>query len=65
MGGYLWYVDKVPETGKYSPGQKAYFLVMAIFGAIMVLMGLTHNVGDTVTKTPEFKTCAFRIGKIA
>jgi len=25
---------------------------------------LTNNVGDTVTKTPEFKACAVRIGKL-
>jgi len=39
-GGYLWHVDKVPETGKYNPGQKAFFLAVAIFGAIMVFTGL-------------------------
>ncbi len=39
-GGYLWHVDKVPETGKYNPGQKAFFLVVAIFGVIMILTGL-------------------------
>jgi len=39
-GGYLWHVDKVPEVGKYNPGQKAFFLVVAIFGVIMVLTGL-------------------------
>jgi formate dehydrogenase subunit gamma len=39
-GGYLWHVDKVPETGKYNPGQKAFFLAVAIFGGIMVITGL-------------------------
>jgi formate dehydrogenase subunit gamma len=39
-GGYLWHVDKVPETGKYNPGQKAFFLVVAIFGVIMIITGL-------------------------
>ena len=39
-GGYLWHVDEVPEVGKYNPGQKAYFLVVAGFGIIMVLTGL-------------------------
>ncbi|MFA5284180.1 MAG: formate dehydrogenase subunit gamma, partial [Smithellaceae bacterium] len=39
-GGYLWHVDKVPETGKYNPGQKAFFLVVAGFGVIMILTGL-------------------------
>jgi formate dehydrogenase subunit gamma len=39
-GGYLWHVDKVPETGKYNPGQKAFFLAVAIFGVIMVFTGL-------------------------
>jgi hypothetical protein len=24
-GGYLWHVDKVPEVGKYNPGQKMFF----------------------------------------
>jgi len=32
-------VDKVPETGKYNPGQKAFFLVVALFGAMMVVTG--------------------------
>ena len=39
-GGYLWHVDKVPETGKYNPGQKMFFLVVAGFGVIMFLTGL-------------------------
>jgi len=30
-GGYLWHVDKVPEVGKYNPGQKAFFLAVAFF----------------------------------
>jgi formate dehydrogenase subunit gamma len=39
-GGYLWHVDKVPEVGKYNPGQKMFFLAVAIFGAVMVITGL-------------------------
>ena len=39
-GGYLWHVDKVPEVGKYNPGQKMFFLAVAIFGAAMVVTGL-------------------------
>lgn len=39
-GGYLWHVDKVPETGKYNPGQKAFFLAVVIFGIIMFISGL-------------------------
>jgi len=39
-GGYLWHVDKVPEVGKYNPGQKAFFLTVAAFGAVMVVTGL-------------------------
>ena len=39
-GGYLWHVDKVPETGKYNPGQKAFFLVVAGGGILMILTGL-------------------------
>jgi formate dehydrogenase subunit gamma len=39
-GGYLWHVDKVPEVGKYNPGQKAFFLVVALCGVLMVLTGL-------------------------
>jgi formate dehydrogenase subunit gamma len=39
-GGYLWHVDHVPETGKYNPGQKMFFLAIAIFGAVMVVTGL-------------------------
>ena len=39
-GGYLWHVDKVPETGKYNPGQKAFFLVVAACGVLMIVTGL-------------------------
>ena len=39
-GGYLWHVDQVPEVGKYNPGQKMFFLAVAIFGVIMVVTGL-------------------------
>jgi len=38
-GGYLWHVDKVPETGKYNPGQKLFFLTVAFFGVIMIITG--------------------------
>jgi len=38
-GGYLWHVDKVPETGKYNPGQKAFFFTVAFFGVIMLITG--------------------------
>ena len=39
-GGYLWHVDHMPEAGKYNAGQKAFFLAVAIFGAVMVVTGL-------------------------
>lgn len=39
-GGYLWHVDKVPEVGKYNPGQKAFFLAVAGCGVAMVFTGL-------------------------
>jgi formate dehydrogenase subunit gamma len=39
-GGYLWHVDNVPEVGKYNPGQKAFFLTVAIGGIIMGITGL-------------------------
>ncbi len=39
-GGYLWHVDKVPETGKYNPGQKMFFLTVAACGALMIVTGL-------------------------
>jgi formate dehydrogenase subunit gamma len=39
-GGYLWHVDKVPETGKYNPGQKMFFLTVAAFGVVMFVTGL-------------------------
>jgi formate dehydrogenase subunit gamma len=39
-GGYLWHVDEVPAVGKYNPGQKMFFLAVAIFGVIMVITGL-------------------------
>ena len=38
-GGYLWHVDKVPEVGKYNPGQKMFFLTVAFFGVIMLVTG--------------------------
>ena len=39
-GGYLWHVDHVAEVGKYNPGQKAFFLVVAGGGILMILTGL-------------------------
>jgi formate dehydrogenase subunit gamma len=39
-GGYLWHVENMPEVGKYNPGQKMFFLVVALFGAVMVVSGL-------------------------
>jgi formate dehydrogenase subunit gamma len=39
-GGYLWHVEKMPEVGKYNPGQKMFFLAVALFGAAMVASGL-------------------------
>lgn len=38
-GGYLWHVDNVPEVGKYNPGQKMFFLAVALFGIAMVVSG--------------------------
>jgi len=38
-GGYLWHLDKVPETGKYNPGQKAFFLTIALCGLLMLVTG--------------------------
>jgi formate dehydrogenase subunit gamma len=38
-GGYLWHLDHVPETGKYNPGQKAFFLTVALFGLLMIGTG--------------------------
>ena len=38
-GGYLWHVDKVAETGKYNPGQKMFFLTIALFGVLMLFTG--------------------------
>ncbi len=39
-GGYLWKVEKVPEVGKYNPGQKMFFWAVSLFGTIMVVSGL-------------------------
>ena len=39
-GGYLWHVDKVAETGKYNPGQKMFFLTVALFGLLMFVTGI-------------------------
>jgi formate dehydrogenase subunit gamma len=38
-GGYLWHVDKVAETGKYNPGQKMFFLTVALCGMLMLVTG--------------------------
>lgn len=38
-GGYLWHLDHVPETGKYNPGQKMFFLTVALCGLMMVCTG--------------------------
>jgi formate dehydrogenase subunit gamma len=38
-GGYLWHVDKVPETGKYNPGQKMFFITVALCGLLMLVTG--------------------------
>ena len=38
-GGYLWHVDKMPEVGKYNPGQKMFFLAVTLFGIAMVVSG--------------------------
>jgi formate dehydrogenase subunit gamma len=38
-GGYLWHLDHVPETGKYNPGQKMFFLTVALFGMLMLGTG--------------------------
>lgn len=38
-GGYLWHVDKVAETGKYNPGQKMFFLTVALCGMLMIVTG--------------------------
>jgi formate dehydrogenase subunit gamma len=38
-GGYLWHLDHVPETGKYNPGQKMFFLTVALCGLLMLLTG--------------------------
>ncbi len=39
-GGYLWHVENVPEVGKYNPGQKMFFLAVALFGILMVVTGV-------------------------
>jgi len=39
-GGYLWKVDHLPETGKYNPGQKIFFMVVVVVGLMMIGSGL-------------------------
>ncbi len=39
-GGYLWHTDQVPETGRYNPGQKVFFITVSTCGVIMVITGL-------------------------
>ena len=39
-GGYLWHVEHPPESGKYNPGQKMFFIAVALCGPMMVVTGL-------------------------
>jgi formate dehydrogenase subunit gamma len=39
-GGYLSHKVKVPPMGKHNPGQKLYYLGIAIFGVAIALSGL-------------------------
>ncbi len=39
-GGYLWKVKDLPEPGRFNAGQKAYFILVVVFGAVMVITGL-------------------------
>ena len=48
-GGYLWHVDNVPETGKYNPGQKAFFLTVAACGVIDDFHGSDHVVSRGIS----------------
>ena len=43
-GGYLWHVDNVPESGKYNPGQKMFFLAVAALRAHHGGHGASHVV---------------------
>ena len=38
-GGYLGKVDNLPETGKYNPGQKLFFLTVVLVGIAMFVSG--------------------------
>lgn len=38
-GGYLWKVDKLPQTGKYNPGQKTFFMFVVLVGIMMIVSG--------------------------
>ncbi len=39
-GGYLLKVNDVPDPGRFNAGQKLYFILKIVFGAIMSLTGL-------------------------
>jgi len=39
-GGFLWQVEHIPEVGKCNPGQKMFFLVIALGGMAMLTSGL-------------------------
>jgi formate dehydrogenase subunit gamma len=39
-GGYLWHVEHPPECGKYNPGQKMFFIAVALCGPMMLVTGL-------------------------
>lgn len=39
-GGFLWQVENLPEVGKCNPGQKLFFLVVALGGLAMLASGL-------------------------
>jgi len=38
-GGYLWDVNDVPDAGRFNAGQKLYFILKVLSGAIMSITG--------------------------
>jgi formate dehydrogenase subunit gamma len=40
LGGYLWEVKEVPESGKFNAGQKVFFMVLFLFWFVMVGTGI-------------------------
>jgi formate dehydrogenase subunit gamma len=39
-GGYLWKVKDLPEAGRFNAGQKIFFILVIVVGALMFITGI-------------------------